>query len=409
MKRAHIAFFALGILTGCAGLIGVPDLTFDEQASQGSPDGSTAADGNVGGDGGPGPSTDSGIDSSTPCDETKLTTDAKHCGRCGHDCLGGACNAGKCESFVLKGALSNPVGLTTDATNVYVTTLGDGAVLRIPKDGSTASTIVTGHEKARGVTIGGNELFWSSADFAGDGGDGSWGGVWGCTLPACTNVHFVTEGDYASNVRYANGSLFFAEGNNSAIVRVQPDGSNRVALTTATGPFSVAVDATHVYYQANIPNLERVPVDGGAEESVGPLLPASGSLGLMDIDSDRVYWAFSQDESTGHVYSAMKSSPTATRIEYGTDNKNSVGVAVDATTVFWTNQGTFGAAPPFNNNGDGDVRACPKAGCGAAPIVLQQNLKAPGAIHVDGDAIYFLTFGTSGNTSDGELRRIAKP
>jgi hypothetical protein len=407
MKRAHV-LVCLGVLTGCAGLIGVPDLTYDEQAGQGVP----------------GPGTDSstpGTDGNTPgtdgnrptnCDETKLDTDPKNCGRCGHDCLGGACTAGRCESVVLKAGLENPDDIAVDATGVYVSTHGNaGTVLRFAKDGSKVDVLASGHTKARGVTLDGqNHVYWSNLDYPGDGGDGSWGGVWGCTLPACGDIHLVTLGDWAAHVRYANGSLFFAENNNSAAIRVQPDGTARSEFSTSAGIWSVAADATHVYFQANGADgkFKRIPLAAGATEEVGPL-EYGGSLGFTAIDDERVYWAYSEyDTPTGHVYSALKSNLGAPKEQYGTDNKGSVGVAVDATTLYWTNGGTF--EQDGTNKKDAEVLACPKAGCGGvAPIRLGSGLTSPGAIAVDADAVYFLTYGTKNGIADGELRRVAKP
>ncbi|MBN9165771.1 MAG: hypothetical protein BGO98_20355 [Myxococcales bacterium 68-20] len=402
MKRARI-FLSLGILTGCAGLIGVPDLTFDEQAEQGSPDGSTSVDGSRTIDG------STPIDGSAPaCDESKLQTDPKHCGRCGHDCLGGACNAGKCESVVVKGGLENPVDLVADATSVYVTTRANGTVLRIAKADGKTDVLASGHKEARGVTLDGQNLFWSNFDYDGDGGDGYWGGVWGCALPACSDTRLVATGDHAAYVRFSGGFLYFAENNNGVVVRVKPDGSMRANVGSGNKPFSVAVDSTHVYFQTNTNNFQRALLDGGSQEPVGPL-ENGGSMGLVTLDAERVYWAYSEYATPkGHVYSALKANPSAPKEEYGSANMGSVGVAVDATMLYWTNQGTFDGNDV--NQKDGEVLACPKAGCGgAAPIVLQQGLTSPGAITVTDDAVYFLTFGTKYGGADGELRRIAKP
>jgi hypothetical protein len=401
MKRAHV-FLCLGVLSGCAGLIGVPDLTFDDRAGQGNPDGAPG-DGSTAGD-----STAPPLDGGGACDTAQLATDKKNCGRCGHDCLGGECNAGKCESVLVKGGLENPVDLTVDATSIYLTARANGTVLRIAKDGSKTDVLASGHEEARGVALDGQNLFWSNLDYAGDGGGGSWGGVFGCTLPACADTYLVTEGEWAAHVRFAGGFLYFAEHNNSSIVRVKPDGTMRSSFATPSKPWSVAVDGSHVYYQANGGNVERVPIQGGGEEVVGPL-EQGASLGFLTLDADRVYWAYGESATpAGHVYSALKANPAAPKEQYGTANKGSIGVAVDATTLYWTNQGTFG--DDGMSNKDGEILACPKAGCGGvAPVVLQQGLTAPGAIIVDGDAIYFLSFGTKRGSADGELRRIAKP
>ena len=406
MKRTRIlnALSFIVVLTGCAGLIGVPDLTFDEQADQGSPDASTAnvdgasSDGSVTGDGGPAP----------PCDESKLQTDPRHCGRCGHDCLGGECKGGKCESVVVRGGLENPTDLTFDAANVYVTVRGSGTVLRIAKVDGKTDVLASGHDEARGVTLDGQKLYWSNLDFDGDGGGDYWGGVWGCTLPACSDTKLVTLGDWATGVRFSGGFLYFAENNNGTVVRVKPDGTMRAAIGDGTKPSMLAVDATHVYFATNSNNLQRALLDGGSQESVGPL-SYGGLQGFVTVDDERVYWAYADFESPkGHVVSALKSNPAAPKEEYGTANVNSHGVAVDATTLYWTNEGNFD--DQFVNQKDGEVLACPKTGCAAGPpVVLQQGLTWPGAITVDGDAIWFLTYGSKYGSAAGELRRIAKP
>ncbi len=405
MRRTRIlnVLSFIVVLTGCAGLIGVPDLTFDEQADQGNPDGSTSnidgatGDGSVTGDGGPAP----------PCDESKLQTDTRHCGRCNHDCLGGECKAGKCESVVVREGLENPTDLAVDAANVYVTVRGSGTVLRIAKIDGKTDVLASGHDEARGVTLDGQKLYWSNLDFDGDGGDDYWGGVWGCTLPACADTKLVTLGDWAASVRFSGGFLYFAENNNSTVVRVRPDGTMRATVGTGTKPSSLAVDATHVYFATNSNNLQRALLDGGAQESVGPL-SYGGLQGYVTVDDERVYWAYADYESPkGHVVSALKANPAAPKVTYGTANVNSHGVAVDALTLYWTNEGNFDG--DFVNQKNGEVLACPKTGCAGPPVVLQQGLTWPGAILVDGDAIWFLTYGSKQGSADGELRRIAKP
>lgn len=405
MKRVHL-LASLLVLTGCAGLIGVPDLSFDENAVPGSDGG---ADGSTN-DSGP-PGTDGGTDGSVgACAGADLQTDAHHCGRCNHDCLGGACSAGTCKSVVLKNALANPTDIAFDASNVYVTTRVDGSVLRIPKTGAGATALATAQTEARGVTLDGTNLFWSNGDFSGDGTDGYVGGVWGCTLPACSDKHQVTKGDKPMYVRFSSGRLFFAENNAGPIVSVKPNGAERTPLTgDEDHAFSISVDAQHVYYDT-WSGVRRVPVNGGAVENIDTIPITSREIGLITSDADRVYYAYFLDNGDGRVYSAKKSDIAGPKEQYGTANKGSLGVAVDATTLYWTNAGTFSGDGPFTNNKDGEVLACPKSGCGgAAPVTLETGLLSPGAITVDGDAIYFVTFGASPGSADGELRRIAKP
>ena len=185
----------------------------------------------------------------------------------------------------------------------------------------------------------------------------------------------------------------------------------RANVGSATKPWGVAADGTHVYFSANTNFLQRAPLDGGAQENVGPL-EYGGVAGFVTVDDERVYWAYAEfDETTqkGHVLSALKSNPTAPKEEYGTANVGSAGVAVDAPTLYWTNEGLYDTTT-FENQKNGEVLACPKMGCGGAPpVVLQTGLTAPAAIAVDIEAVWFLTFGTKQGSADGELRKIAKP
>src|SRR4051812_48420937 len=89
----------MGVLTvvalaGCGKVIGVRDIFLDEM-------GSTDADGGVPGtpfDGAIPFGADAAAMDAADCN-ADLKTDAKNCGSCGHDCLGGACTAGKCAPF----------------------------------------------------------------------------------------------------------------------------------------------------------------------------------------------------------------------------------------------------------------------------------------------------------------------
>jgi hypothetical protein len=407
MKRAHLGLSIL-VLSGCAGLIGVPDLSFDGNAGA-SRDGGPNSDANSTADGSTSPD-DGGVPA---CNAADVATDPHHCGRCGHDCLGGACVAGKCQSVVLKNALENPDDLAFDSTYVYVSTRANGAVVRIAKDGSGATAIVTGQQETRGVALDGQNLYWSNTYYAGDGGppDNYWGGIWSCVLPACADKKLVTLADWPVNVRFSGASLFFAESNNSSVVSVKPDGNLRTALdNNVTQPFGVAVDGQHVYYTSGS-GLERTPitpVDGGSPETIDPLSTAT-DVGYVAVDDERVYYAYGISNGDGRVYSVPKATPNGPKEQYGTANKASLGVAVDATTLYWTNAGTFDAQTNVNNH-DGSIMACPKAGCGGnPPTVLETGILWPLTLGVDGDAIYYLVFGSARDATDGELRRIAKP
>ena len=66
-----------------------------------------------------------------------LSSDPKHCGSCGHDCLGGACEQGACQPVLLASGLLRPFGLAKDDDFVYGTgdssnTIENAQVWKVP-------------------------------------------------------------------------------------------------------------------------------------------------------------------------------------------------------------------------------------------------------------------------------------
>ena len=251
-----------------------------------------------------------------------------------------------------------------------------------------------------GVAVSESTLFWSADDTLGDAGDGNFGGVWKCTLPACSDKKLVSTVGRVRHMAVKSGYVYYAS--EDAVRRVKVDGTDDQLLVGGVNqPFAVAADATHVYYNSNQNSLERVPIAGGASESVGPL--NSTFYGFVALDTQHFYWAFTDVSSKGQVYAGLKSTP-ATRTSYGTANQRSVGVASDDTNLYWSNDGTFTGT---DANGDGQLLTCPVSGCAPDPVKLVEKLNYAGPILLDANAVYFIEFGGAG--ANGRLLKIAKP
>lgn len=399
--RIPLVVVAGAALLGCSALIGVRDIYLDENsANDGGSSGATSSGGSSGSSGG----NDGGTDAPIACN-ADLENDPAHCGRCGHDCLGGTCTAGKCGPVTLASGLVNPNTIALDAMNVYTTTYGDGRVLRVAKDGSSTTPLASGMEKSSGVAVAGNVLFWTNADFTFNDA-GAWGGVFKCTLPACSDRTLVRAYDIPNNLSEVNGNIFVSVRNDAEIRRVNANGTGDILIATTNQPFGLACDPNHCYYTSAQPNLYRALADGGrGETAVGAL--DSSFIGYVTVDADRYYWTYTQENTNkGKVFSGLKSDVAGSKIEYGDNKTGSVGVAVDAANVYWTNSGTFTGA---TSNADGELLTCPKAGCPASgALLLADKLPNPWGVAVDDVAVYWVEY-TNANQQTGTVRKVAKP
>jgi hypothetical protein len=393
VTRIRILFLISG-LAGCAGLIGVPDLTYDERAQQGLPDGSTLP----GTDGGPSIGPDGAV---IECN-ANVQTDANHCGRCGHSCGGGTCDQGKCQPVVLADGIDLVQQIAVDATHLYYAAYTDGAVLRVKLDGSlTPQTMASGLTNVTGVARESDNLYFSD-----------WDGVSKCKVPTdgglCTGTVAASNTDYSRYLFLVGTTLFFTS--QSDVRRAGPTaaGPETTYGTSTVQPWSVAANAEYVYFSTSSIGLQRAPVgglDGGGSDSVGPL-NSKIVASYVAIDGDSVFWSFRDDATDqGFVYSAKHADP-AQRISYTATTTWPIGVAADANYVYWTDRGGAPAGPG-PATGDGRLLACSRAGCTGEPIVLATGCKGGGHITLDANFIYFAENNNFG--PGGRVRKLAKP
>jgi hypothetical protein len=390
MTRVRI-FFLIAGLAGCAGLIGVPDLTYDERAQQGLPDGSV------------GPSTDGGVtigpDGAVIQCDANIQTDPNHCGRCGHSCGGGTCDQGKCQPVLLADGINLVQQLAVDATHLYYAAYNESAVRRVKLDGSkTPETIASGLNNVAGVAREAGNLYFAD-----------WNGVFKCTVPTgtgpCTSQTTVSTTSYTRYLFLVGTTVFFTtEGD------ARRAGTPETVYGTPTiQPWSVAANAQYVYFSTSSIGLQRAPVgglDGGDSDDVGPL-NSKIVASYVAIDGDSVFWSFRDDATDqGFVYSAKHADP-AQRISYTATTTWPLGVAADANYVYWTDRGTLVSEPSGASKSDGRLLACPRAGCGAEPIVVASGCKGGGHITLDDNFIYFAENNNFG--PGGRVRKVAKP
>lgn len=175
--------------------------------------------------------------------EVTLTDDPLNCGQCGHDCLGGSCEAGECAPVLLADIGSSLHGLALDDTHAYVIEgYHSGSVVRVPKAGGAVETLTQRNNTvaSRSIRLTGSHVYWSES-----------------------------------------------VGNASSIRRVVKTGGIFETLQSNAAVGLFAVDEQHLFYYVGQDGLWRMPSAGGAEQQV---YPHFGAVVIYDEDSSHIYY-----------------------------------------------------------------------------------------------------------------------
>lgn len=376
---------ALGVLGGVAvlaacGFDGVPDAASGVGDDGGVREGATLpesaasdaleSDGAVeGGDGG----------DASGC-SGDLATDALHCGRCGHSCLGGACAAGKCTPATLA-TVTHPYELTVGPTDVYWTDKGDAVTLanvaRCVKAGGPVILVAAsaaGFDPASVVLADDRVVFTDTAR----------GNVYSCPLPGpgCTTGDQQNSEAHPMGIAWNGASVFWANRDSGNLRR----GDKTITTTSFFAQSEFGLERV-----AATPTAAYWTVPGGIHGkgiAVGGSVSISTTSAPRDVamDATHVYFALAT-EVRRMTYAATGNAVVAT----GVDIQR---IAVDASGVYFTERGA----------GTGRVLRCPLAGCVGAPEVLATGEGLPLGIALDATHVYWANEATTAGT----IRRVAK-
>jgi hypothetical protein len=288
-----------------------------------------------------------GLDAAATCD-ADLLRDGLHCGRCGHDCLGGACQNGRCLPVAIATGQNSPLGVAVDKDYVYFANVDTSEIRRISKDGGGVDVLV---QRPRffpaylAADVTDSTLYFTFTEYYVNGVSN--GKVDSCLLPACTN--------------------------------------RQTLLSDLTGPLGIAVDTNSIYVVVNREQILRRDKYGGPPT---PIWTNDGGLVGLDVDTRYVYVAA---QYSGTIFRVNAAADAGAEV-VASQIPGVMSVAVDG-------QGLYFAVPKAP---DGYVGVVPKAPGGGPPRVVVGGLARPTGVAVDARAIYFTT------TNDGKVWRLAK-
>jgi len=309
-----------------------------------------------------------------------LQTNEANCGSCGNACsLGngqgygpdGYCELGACHVPVLLAATANPQAITIDTDNVYVTSNTDtdagAVVVSVPKDGGVSTTLASNTSitfGAQGIAVDSANVYWGgnaglmSAPKAGGptrtlASASISNPVWGVAVDA-NNVYWSTfsrPGTVMSVPIRGGTPTTLASGRSEpagivvtgtnviwgeawgSVWTAPIDGGAVTSLAPASQPLWLALDSTNVYWMGNGGGVVgTVPIGGGTWTSLATINPPY-EAGVA-VDGTRVYAGTQgltcMDKSTGSNLFVISSQAFP------------IGIAVDSTSVYWTDHNSGG-------------------------------------------------------------------
>jgi hypothetical protein len=257
--------------------------------------------------------------------------DPNHCGVCGHSCLGGECNRGRCQPLIVARNQEGPAGIFVPpadspwAQYVFWVTRIRPALRRALKDGTGSQTSlesnddgvvepfdlvlddqyvywseVRGREVRRKALPGGKGTGWMGAG----GGEARYLAIFGSQQyvtgfePTAVRGLIVSDNalyqiqSFISGLAVSDNVLFWIERDLQRVVSgVITGGMNTTELSrTGAMPGGLAVDDVNLYWIEEGRRLQRKPKVGGAPTTTVYEAPQPIGDSDVGVDDRFVYW-----------------------------------------------------------------------------------------------------------------------
>jgi hypothetical protein len=337
-------------------------------------------------------------DQSGSCD-TELDDDPAHCGRCGHDCLGGDCVDGACQPVSLATGQATLWAITQDASHVYfsaATNAGEWSFYRVAKAGGAPELVAALGDThlPRDIAVDDAELFWADWDMASVFKVGKTGGGAVEQVTPFTAVFMRT----LSLCGPSDTSVYFGSVFNDGLHSAPKAGGAASPVATAFWPFGLTCDDTHLYWIDNdtamgpmVGRIRRAPkIDGSQAVDIAAAAVFNTDTAISNIGGDihlegnHVYWL----NANGEIARVVKDGSMPAEI-FLDDEVGAAGLTVDSQHLYWL------------NHDEGRVKRLALADPRSVEV-LAEGEAGPVAIVGDASAIFWT------NAESGVLRKLAK-
>jgi hypothetical protein len=243
---------------------------------------------------------------------------------------------------ILASNQAGPADIAVDASNVYWLNEDSSTVMKVPIGGGTPVTLAydPGHY-LNSIGVDSSSVYWAWNTITSLGGvtkaalDGCSldGGISDGSAHECTGTLLLDWEESIYHLAVDSSSIYFTT--TYKLLKLPLDGGTPAVLAENQYPNGIALDAINVYLTNESGKITKVPLGGGTVTML-----ATGQHYPFGIATDGAYVYWASCDTNGVVAKVSISGGPVGRVSlpYLDYPQYPCSVAVDATSVYWTNQ-----------------------------------------------------------------------
>lgn len=294
------------------------------------------------------------------CEDTcvDVAESSNHCGRCGHDCGGGACVAGECQPVLIADSAARfdrPAALAVNSTAIFWTERARVRSCPLPTGCTGEPTVIaSGYAALGALAVTENAVYFTGCPGCTDHRELVRCPVTGCPDPA----HPITSSTASyDEIVVGETHAFWRESSVALGQCSHADCAGTVTRTASAGfggdLIGVAITSDKVYVKPTGTHIGS-ELRSFSETASDPPIIVTSSYQIeppFRLHARKAYWL--SDTASGRELSVCGLANCSSRTTFAADPDASE-LAVDGTGVYWIAAAT------------GALRWCPLAGCSAA-------------------------------------------